>query len=188
VTSEDDWAQAVDQAESEFGGLDVLVNNAGILGRPGILDTSLELWQRVLAVNQTGPFLGMRAAIPAMRRRGGGSIVNISSALAVVGYGESASYTAAKGALSALTRTVAVELAGEGIRANVIHPGVIDTPMIDDAMGDDAGHRDAQRDVAPMRRIGRPDEMAAAVLYLASDESSFVTGASLAVDGGLTAW
>ena len=107
----------------------------------------------------------MRAAIPAMRRRGGGSIVNISSALAVVGYGESASYTAAKGALTALTRTVAVELATEGIRVNVIHPGVIDTPMIDDAMGDDPGHRDAQPDVAPMRRIGRPEEMAAAVLF-----------------------
>ncbi len=188
VTVESDWAEAVAQAERELGGLDILVNNAGILGRPGILETSLELWERVVAVNQTGPFLGMRAAIPALRRRGGGSIVNISSALAVVGYGESASYTAAKGALSALTRTVAIEFARERIRVNVVHPGVIDTPMIDDAMGDDLAAREAQTGVAPLRRIGRAEEMAAAVLYLASDEASFVTGASLAVDGGLTVW
>jgi NAD(P)-dependent dehydrogenase (short-subunit alcohol dehydrogenase family) len=188
VTREDDWSRAVALAEERFGRLDVLVNNAGILGRPGILDTTLELWQHVIAVNQTGPFLGMRAAIPAMRRAGGGSIVNISSALAVVGYGESASYTAAKGALTALTRTVAVELAREQIRVNVVHPGVIDTPMVDDAMGDDQAARDAQRDVAPMRRVGGADEIAYAVLYLASDEASFVTGASVAVDGGLTVW
>jgi NAD(P)-dependent dehydrogenase (short-subunit alcohol dehydrogenase family) len=188
VTSEAGWAAAVATAVEEFGGLDVLVNNAGILGRPGILETSLDLWSRVIAVNQTGPFLGMRAAIPALRRRGGGSIVNISSALATVGYGESASYTASKGALTALTRTVAVELAPERIRVNVLHPGVIDTPMIDDAMGDDQAGRDAQPDVAPMRRIGHVDEAASAVLYLASDEASFVTGATLAVDGGLSVW
>ena len=123
-----------------------------------------------------------------MRRAGGGSIVNISSALAEVGYGESASYTASKGALTALTRTVAVELASEGIRVNVVHPGVIDTPMVDDAMGDDVVAREAQLHVAPMRRIGRAEEVAATVLYLASDESSFVTGAVVAVDGGLTVW
>ena len=164
------------------------MNNAGILGRPGILETTPELWERVVAVNQTGPFLGMRAAIPAMRRAGGGSIVNISSALASVGYGDSASYTAAKGALTALTRTVAVELATERIRVNVVHPGVIDTPMVDDAMGDDEAGRAAQLEVAPMRRIGLADEVAAAVLYLASDEASFVTGAIVPVDGGLTVW
>jgi 3alpha(or 20beta)-hydroxysteroid dehydrogenase len=175
-------------AERHFGGLDILVNNAGILGRPGILETSLELWHEVVAVNQTGPFLGMRAAIPAMRRRGGGSIVNISSALAEVGYGESASYTAAKGALSALTRTVAVELATEGIRVNVVHPGVIDTPMTHDAQGDDEEALAAQAGSAPIGRMGRSAEMAAAVLYLASDEASFVTGAVLAVDGGLSVW
>jgi cyclopentanol dehydrogenase len=188
VRSEDHWARAVELAERTFGRLDVLANNAGILGRPGVLDKSRDLWERVVAVNQTGPFLGMRAAIPAMRRVSGGSIVNISSAVAVVGYGESASYTAAKGALSALTRTVAVELAAERIRVNVVHPGVIDTPMVDDAMGDDEVARAAQKDVAPMHRVGAAAEVAAAVLYLASDESSFVTGAALAVDGGLTVW
>jgi cyclopentanol dehydrogenase len=188
VTRADDWSAAVELAERSFGRLDVLVNNAGILGRPGILATTIEQWERVVAVNQTGPFLGMRAAIPAMRRAGGGSIVNISSALAEVGYGESASYTAAKGALTALTRTVAVELAPEGIRVNVVHPGVIDTPMVDDAMGDDEAGRAAQLEVAPMRRAGLAEEVAAAVLYLASDEASFVTGATLAVDGGLSVW
>jgi NAD(P)-dependent dehydrogenase (short-subunit alcohol dehydrogenase family) len=188
VTSERDWERSVAIAGSEFGGLDILVNNAGILGRPGILETSLELWHEVIAVNQTGPFLGMRAAIPALRRRAGGSIVNISSALAEVGYGESASYTAAKGALSALTRTVAVELASEGIRVNVVHPGVIDTPMTYDAQGDDAEALAAQAGSAPIGRMGGAGEMAAAVLYLASDEASFVTGAVLAVDGGLSVW
>jgi len=188
VTSERDWERGVALARSEFGGLDILVNNAGILGRPGILETSLELWHEVVAVNQTGPFLGMRAAIPALRRRGGGSIVNISSALAEVGYGESASYTAAKGALTALTRTVAVELAREGIRVNVVHPGAIDTPMTYDAQGDDAEALAAQAGSAPIGRLGRAEEMAAAVLYLASDEASFVTGTVLAVDGGLSVW
>jgi cyclopentanol dehydrogenase len=188
VTRADDWSAAVELAESSFGRLDVLVNNAGILGRPGILATTIEQWERVVAVNQTGPFLGMRAAIPAMRRAGGGSIVNISSALAEVGYGESASYTAAKGALTALTRTVAVELAPEGIRVNVVHPGVIDTPMVDDGVGRSPEALRLQAAAAPLGRIGRPDEMAAAVLYLVSDESTFVTGASLSVDGGLSVW
>jgi NAD(P)-dependent dehydrogenase (short-subunit alcohol dehydrogenase family) len=188
VTREQDWAAAVALAEREYGRLDVLVNNAGILGRPGMMETTREIWDRVIAVDQTGPFLGMQAAIPALRRAGGGSIVNISSALALVGYGESASYTAAKGALVALTRTVAVELAPEGIRVNVITPGVIDTPMVDDAQGDDQAARDAQYESSPIRRAGTAEEMANAVLYLASDESSFVTGATLAVDGGLTVW
>jgi cyclopentanol dehydrogenase len=188
VTSEGDWTRAVELAEGTFGRLDILVNNAAILGRPGIMDTSLELWNHVIAVNQTGPFLGMRAAIPALRRAGGGSIVNISSALAIVGYGESASYTAAKGGLTALTRTVAVELATEGIRVNVVHPGVIDTPMVDDGVGRSPEALRAQAATAPLGRIGRAEEMAAAVLFLASDESSFVTGASLSVDGGSSVW
>jgi cyclopentanol dehydrogenase len=187
VTEEADWARAVAIAEQDFGRLDVLVNNAGILGRPGIMATTRAIWDRVIAVDQTGPFLGMQAAIPAMRRAGGGSIVNISSALALVGYGESASYTAAKGALVALTRTVAVELAPEGIRVNVITPGVIDTPMVDDARAGD--QREPQGvEVAPLQRAGLADEVAAAVLYLASDDAGFVTGATLPVDGGLTVW
>jgi NAD(P)-dependent dehydrogenase (short-subunit alcohol dehydrogenase family) len=187
VTQEADWARAVATAEGDFGGLHVLVNNAGILGRPGIMETTREVWDRVIAVDQLGPFLGMQAAIPAMRHVGGGSIVNISSALALVGYGESVSYTAAKGALVAMTRTVAVELAPEGIRVNVITPGVILTDMVDDARNDELSEPQGF-DVAPMLRAGLADEVATAVLYLASDESSFVTGSTLAVDGGLTVW
>ena len=188
VSSEPDWARAVELAESTFGKLDILVNNAAIIGLEGIMDTSIELWNRVLAVNQTGTFLGMRAAIPAMRRAGGGSIVNISSVLATMGSGNSASYTATKGAISALTRTVSVELATEGIRVNAVHPGGVETPMAVECLGDDAELRRALVATHPMGRIGEPGEIAAGVLFLASDEASFVTGASLVIDGGNTVW
>jgi NAD(P)-dependent dehydrogenase (short-subunit alcohol dehydrogenase family) len=188
VSSESDWARAVGLAESAYGRLDILVNNAAIIGLEGIMDTSIELWNRVLAVNQTGTFLGMRAAIPAMRRAGGGSIVNISSVLATMGSGNSASYTATKGAVSALTRTVSVELATEGIRVNAVHPGGVETPMAVECLGDDAEARRALIATHPMGRIGEPEEIATGVLFLASDEASFVTGASLVIDGGNTVW
>jgi cyclopentanol dehydrogenase len=188
VSDEDDWTAAVELAERTFGKLDVLVNNAAIIGLQGIMETTLELWNRVIGVNQTGTFLGMRAAIPAMRRAGGGSIVNISSVLATMGSGNSASYTASKGAVSALTRTVSVELATEGIRVNAVHPGGVETPMAVECLGDDAEARRALIATHPMGRIGEPEEIATGVLFLASDEASFVTGASLVIDGGNTVW
>jgi cyclopentanol dehydrogenase len=188
VSSESDWARAVERAESTYGKLDILVNNAAIIGLEGIMDTSIEQWNRVLAVNQTGTFLGMRAAIPAMRRAGGGSIVNISSVLATMGSGNSASYTATKGAVSALTRTVSVELATEGIRVNAVHPGGVETPMAVECLGDDVELRRALVATHPMGRIGEPGEIAMGVLFLASDEASFVTGTSLVIDGGNTVW
>jgi cyclopentanol dehydrogenase len=188
VSDEDDWTAAVELAERTFGRLDVLVNNAAIIGLQGIMDTTLERWNRVIAVNQTGTFLGMRAAIPAMRRAGGGSIVNISSVLATMGSGNSASYTASKGAVSALTRTVSVELATEGIRVNAVHPGGVETPMAVECLGDDLEARRALIATHPMGRIGEPEEIATGVLFLASDEASFVTGASLVIDGGNTVW
>jgi len=188
VSREADWARAVGLAESTFGKLDILVNNAAIIGLEGIMETSVELWDRVIAVNQTGTFLGMRAAIPAMRRAGGGSIVNISSVLATMGSGNSASYTASKGAVTALTRTVSVELATEGIRVNAVHPGGVETPMAVECLGDDAEARRALVATHPMGRIGEPGEIANGVLFLASDEASFVTGASLVMDGGNTVW
>jgi cyclopentanol dehydrogenase len=188
VSREADWARAVGLAESTFGKLDILVNNAAIIGLEGIMETSVELWDRVIAVNQTGTFLGMRAAIPAMRRAGGGSIVNISSVLATMGSGNSASYTASKGAVTALTRTVSVELATEGIRVNAVHPGGVETPMAVECLGDDAEARRALVATHPMGRIGEPGEIANGVLFLASDEASFVTGASLVIDGGNTVW
>jgi cyclopentanol dehydrogenase len=188
VSREDDWTRAVELAEGTFGKLDVLVNNAAIIGLEGIMDTTLELWNRVIGVNQTGTFLGMRAAIPAMRRAGGGSIVNISSVLATMGSGNSASYTASKGAVSALTRTVSVELATEGIRVNAVHPGGVETPMAAECLGDDVEARRALVAAHPLGRIGEPEEIATGVLFLASDDASFVTGASLVIDGGNTVW
>jgi cyclopentanol dehydrogenase len=188
VSKEGDWTQAVEVAERTYGKLDVLVNNAAIAAVEGIMETSIELWERVIAINQTGTFLGMRAAIPAMRRAGGGSIVNISSVLATMGSGNSASYTASKGAVTALTRTVSVELATEGIRVNAVHPGGVETPMAAGILGDDAEARRALIATHPMGRIGTSEEIATGVLFLASDEASFVTGASLVIDGGNTVW
>jgi cyclopentanol dehydrogenase len=188
VSREDDWARAVALAERTFGKLDVLVNNAAIIGLEGIMDTPIELWNRVLAVNQTGTFLGMRAAIPAMRRAGGGSIVNISSVLATMGSGNSASYTATKGAVTALTRTVSVELATENIRVNAVHPGGVETPMAAECLSDDLEARRALVAAHPIGRLGEPEEIAAGVLFLASDDASFVTGAALVIDGGNTVW
>jgi cyclopentanol dehydrogenase len=188
VREADDWAHAVEIAERSFGRLDVLVNNAAIAAVAGIMDTSVELWDRVIAINQTGPFLGMQAAIPALRRAGGGSIVNISSVLATMGSGNSAAYTASKGAVTALTRTVSVELATEGIRVNAVHPGGVETPMAAELLGDDAEARRALIATHPMGRIGESEEIATGVLFLASDEASFVTGATLVIDGGNTVW
>jgi NAD(P)-dependent dehydrogenase (short-subunit alcohol dehydrogenase family) len=188
VSQEADWARTVELAESTYGKLDILVNNAAIIGLEGIMDTSIELWHRVLAVNQTGTFLGMRAAIPALRRAGGGSIVNISSVLATMGSGNSASYTATKGAVTALTRTVSIELATDNIRVNAVHPGGVETPMAVECLGDDAEARRALVATHPIGRLGEPEEIAAGVLFLASDEASFVTGATLVIDGGNTVW
>jgi NAD(P)-dependent dehydrogenase (short-subunit alcohol dehydrogenase family) len=188
VSQEADWVRAVELAEGTYGKLDILVNNAAIIGLEGIMDTSIELWNRVLAVNQTGTFLGMRAAIPAMRRAGRGSIVNISSVLATMGSGNSASYTASKGAVTALTRTVSIELATENIRVNAVHPGGVETPMAVECLGDDVEARRALIATHPIGRIGEPEEIAAGVLFLASDEASFVTGATLVIDGGNTVW
>ena len=180
VSSEREWESFIAETERHFGRLDVLINNAGILGNAGVLDTSLEEWNRVVAVNQTGVWLGMKHAIPLMIRSGGGSIVNISSMYALIGSGTAASYTASKGAVRLLTRTAAVEHAKHGIRMNSIYPGVIDTAM----SGEEAAEE--IRDT-PMKRIGRPEEVAYGALFLACDESSFVTGAELVIDGGYTA-
>ena len=188
VSKRADWEAAVALAESAWGGLHVLVNNAGIANRSGITDTDDELWNRVIAINQTGTFLGMRTAVPALRRAGGGSIVNISSVLATMGSGNSVAYTASKGAITAMTRTVSVELATENIRVNCVHPGAIETPMVQELLGDDQEGRREMIARHPIGRVGEPEEVASGVLFLASDESSFVTGATLVIDGGNTVW
>jgi NAD(P)-dependent dehydrogenase (short-subunit alcohol dehydrogenase family) len=184
VTRPEDWVAAVERAEETFGRLDVLVNNAGIIDEGGALDEELEAWHRVIAVNQTGMFLGMKHAVPAMRRAGGGSIINVSSTLGVVGADDYIAYQATKGAVRQMTRSAALSYVKDGIRVNTICPGFIETPMTDD-LEDEI--RDHDIGMTPMARAGKPIEVSYAVLYLASDESSFVTGSDLVVDGGYLA-
>jgi NAD(P)-dependent dehydrogenase (short-subunit alcohol dehydrogenase family) len=187
VRSEADWKHAVDTTVNRFGKLDVLVNNAGV-GGPGRVETvTLEEWNRVMDVNATGVFLGTRAVIPAMRRAGGGSIVNISSQLGLVGVDNSSpQYQASKGAVRLLTKATAIQYAMERIRANSVHPGPIVTPMTEARRKDAEAYRLTVSRI-PLGRYGEPEEVAYGVLYLASDESSFVTGAELVIDGGWTA-
>jgi cyclopentanol dehydrogenase len=187
VTSETDWEHAVATVQRRYGRLDVLVNNAGIGGGRRIEDTTLDDWDRTMAVNATGVFLGTRAAIPALRRAGGGSIVNISSQLGLVGTDSSSpQYQASKGAVRLLTKATAIQYAKEGIRANSVHPGPIVTPMTEKRRADPEQYRLTVSRI-PLGRYGRPEEVALGVLYLASDESSFVTGSELVIDGGWTA-
>ncbi len=187
VTSEADWQSAVDTAVSRYGKLNVLVNNAGILIRKTLEETTGEDWDRIMDINAKGVFLGTRAAIPAMREAGGGSIVNISSTAGLVSSPSgSASYTATKGAVRLLSKSTAIQYAREGIRCNSVHPGPIETDMIQDSL-DDPAAMELRMQRLPMGRIGRPEEVAYGVIYLASDESSFVTGSELVIDGGTTA-
>ena len=187
VTQETDWRAAVELATSRYGKLDILVNNAGIGGGGKIEDTTLDEWQRVMDVNAKGVFLGTKAAIPAMRAAGGGSIINISSQLGIVAVEtSSAQYIASKGAVRLFTKATAVQYAKEGIRANSVHPGPIATPMTKASRSnpDQAAFMVSR---IPLGRWAEPEEVAYGVLYLASDEASFVTGSELVIDGGWTA-
>ena len=187
VTKEDDWRTAINTAIDRYGKLDILVNNAGILIRKGIEDTTEEDWDRIMGVNAKGAFLGTKHSIPAMRQAGGGSIVNISSTAGLVASPSgSASYTASKGAVRLLTKSTAIQYAKEGIRCNSIHPGPIDTDMIQETLTDSAKLEERMQRL-PMGRVGTGDEIAYGVLYLASEEASFVTGSELVIDGGTTA-
>lgn len=185
VTQEADWQQAVAAAVSTYGKLDILVNNAGILRRDGIEETTKELWDTVLAVNATGVFLGTKYAIPEMRKAGGGSIVNISSISGMVALGGPA-YNASKGAVRVFTKVTAVHHADDNIRCNSIHPGPVRTPMTESTYSDPEMLERRLRDM-PLGRLGTSEDIAYGVLYLASDEAAYVTGAELVIDGGYTA-
>jgi NAD(P)-dependent dehydrogenase (short-subunit alcohol dehydrogenase family) len=191
VTSQADWEGVVDATTERFGRLDILVNNAGVSGGTQELMTlDYEVWRRVLAVNLDGVFLGLRHAGPAIAKTGGGSIINISSILGKVGMAGATAYCASKGGVALLTKAAALEWAPLGIRVNSVHPGFIDTPMVSGAL-QQAENANEMRDMVISRhalaRFGVPGEIADAVLFLASDESSFMTGAELVVDGGYTA-
>ncbi len=186
VTNEEEWDSAVQSAVASFGKLDILVNNAGIWRRGHVMETSSEQWDDIMDVNAKGVFLGTKAAIPEMRKAGGGSIINISSTAGLVGSKTSAAYSASKGAVRIFTKSTAIQYAAEGIRANSVHPGPIDTDM-GDQVWPDATSREAAVARTAVARIGTANDIAYGALYLASDESSFVTGSELVIDGGVTA-
>ena len=191
VTVEQDWKQAMDSVASRYGRLDILVNNAGIVPQYSLEDplanTSVELWDRVMEVNVKGTFLGTKYAIPLMRLAGGGSIVNISSGAGISPSPETPpSYSASKGAVRIFTKSIAIQYAKDNIRCNSVHPGPIDTPMLRTARTGSASAEE-QLHLIPLGRVGTSEEIAYGVLYLASDEASFVTGSELVIDGGRTA-
>ena len=188
VTSEADWRVAVETAVSEYGKVDVLINNAGILMNGRIEDTTEAAWDAVMDVNAKGVFLGTKAVIDEMRKAGGGSIINISSTSGLVGSFNTTAYNASKGAVRLLTKSTALQYGREGIRANSIHPGPIDTEMIQLVWQDPGRSREETVARIALGRIGTVEDIANGALFLASEESSFMTGSELVMDGGMTAF
>lgn len=188
VTQEAQWIETIDAIVSRYGRLDILVNNAGRSqpGRPVVEQTTGEAWDLMFAANAKGVFLGVKHAIPAMRRSGGGSVINVISVYALVGSPLGTAYSASKGAARAFTRTAAVQYAPEGIRVNSVFPGFVETPMTREVHAQ-PGVREERTALTPLGRLATPEDIAWGILYLASDESSFVTGSELVIDGGMTA-
>ena len=186
VTSEGDWKNAIARTVEAFGKLNVLVNNAGIYSTVTIEHTNVDEWDRIMDVNVKGVFLGTKHAIPEMRRAGGGSIVNISSTAGLVGSDRGGAYGTSKGGVRLLTKFTAVQHARDGIRANSVHPGPIDTDMIAINIGTPEGMAKTLARV-PLGRVGTIEDVIYGALFLASDESSYMTGSELVIDGGVTA-
>lgn len=187
VTSESEWQDTIDKCLTHFGKLDVLVNNAGIAVLKPVVDLSLEEYEKQMQVNMTSVFLGTRGALKAMLAGGGGSIVNMSSVAGLVGVSKTAAYAASKGGVRFFSKTVALEHSRNNIRCNTVHPGIIWTNMNKGSMRNNPADFQALKETIPMGRMGEAEEVAQCVLFLASDESSYVTGTELTVDGGLTA-
>lgn len=187
VSEEDEWAAAVAEARDVYGPPTVLVNNAGVLHFAMLQDTKLADYLRVIQVNQVGTFLGMRAVVPGMVEAGGGSIINVSSVEGLKAAPLLTAYTASKFAIRGMTKVAALELAGKGVRVNSVHPGIIDTGLLPTALGGQPVDLSYVAKKVPVGRVGQPDEIAQMVLFLASDESSYCTGAEFVADGGVTA-
>jgi NAD(P)-dependent dehydrogenase (short-subunit alcohol dehydrogenase family) len=190
VVNEDEVAGMMDAAAERYGGIDILYNNAGISPNDdaSILDTSVEAWQRVQDVNVKGVFLCCKHGIPYLQNRGGGSVINVASFVAIVGAATSQiSYSASKGAVLSMSRELAVQFAREGIRVNALCPGPVETPLLLNIFGDDPAALERRRIHWPTGRLAKPREIVNGALFLASDESSYVNGATFLVDGGLTA-
>ena len=193
VTSEPSWIAAIEAVRGLHGRLDILVNNAGVGTGGSIEDATLEEWRQTHAVNADGPFLGCKHGIALMKESGdGGSIINVSSVAGIIGAPQLAAYCASKGSVRLLTKSVALHCArkGYGIRCNSVHPSYTDTPMVDGMVEQHRApdrYRTALESASPMGRLGRPDDIAGAILYLASDDAKFTTGTEIIVDGGLTA-
>jgi NAD(P)-dependent dehydrogenase (short-subunit alcohol dehydrogenase family) len=185
VADPDSWDVAVRTAEETYGPVSILVNNAGIYIADGVEETGQQTWDRVIGINQTGVFYGMRAAIPSLRRAGGGSIVNIASIHGIVGTEVGTAYHASKGAVRSLTKQAACQYGAENIRVNSIDPGIIETAIVAELRNE--GDFDALAQFIPLKRFGLASEIAKGVLFLASDDSSFITGTDLVIDGGMIA-
>jgi NAD(P)-dependent dehydrogenase (short-subunit alcohol dehydrogenase family) len=193
VSSDREWQRAVERARTTFGGLHVLVNNAGVARIEDVETESMDGYSRLIAINQTGVWLGMKAAVPELRTAGGGSIINVSSIYGTVGgNGTAIAYHASKGAVRMMTKSAAIRYAKEKIRVNSVHPAFIDTPMVAPFLcGDDPARvqmRTYIESMTPMGRIGQAREVTGAIAFLASEDATYITGSELYVDGGWTAW
>ena len=186
VTREEDWVHVAQQVVRAYTKVDILFNNAGVAAIRSLVETTLEEWNRTMAVNTTGPFLGMKHIVPLMAKRGSGSVINVSSDAGLVGCANFVAYCASKGAVRLMTKSVAVEYAGKGVRVNSIHPAYVDTAMVAHAC-EVMGCQKEDLSRAPLGRIATVEEVASLVVFLASDESSYCTGAEFIIDGGVTA-
>lgn len=185
VSKEEQWRDLVEEVLSCYGSIDVLINNAGVVNPAGLLETDNTLWDSIMNINAKGVFLGMKHVVPAMLEKRSGAIVNLSSMWGIVGAGSALAYQASKGAVRTMTKSVATEYAAKGIRVNSVHPGIIATDMVIN----DTPFKIREKIIAntPMGRMGTPEEVANLLLFLASEESSYITGGEFLIDGGFTA-